>query len=151
MAHKSVLCAVQSCLHGLGNQLITENHSLGHGYTAGFVTNNCKQANAQLRMLTHKKLQHEQSANMTVEQMQTVGHSLDLPEGRSGDSCPRPEVHSCPRPQAEGRSELLAEDRSPHSFPRAGQGSAIPVTSKGYLFQLDSSFPVQSAVQCAVV
>ena len=45
-----------------------------------------------------------------------VGHSLDLPEGRSGDSRPRPEVHSCPRPQAEGRSELLAKDGSPHRY-----------------------------------
>jgi hypothetical protein len=34
-----------------------------------------------------------------------VGHSLDLPEGWSGDS----------RPEAEDESELLAEDESPHS------------------------------------
>ena len=57
-----------------------------------------------------------------------VGHSLDLPEGWSGDSRPRPEVHSRPRPEAEDESELLAEDESPHSIMRAGQGSAIPVT-----------------------
>ena len=30
--------------------------------------------------------------------MPAVGHFLDLPEGRSGYSRPRPEVHSCPRP-----------------------------------------------------
>ena len=34
-----------------------------------------------------------------------------------------------PQDFAEGRSELLAEEGSPHSFPRAGQGSAIPVIS----------------------
>ena len=46
-------------------------------------------------------------AGMMVLTVEAVGHSLDLPEGRS---------------------ELLAEDESPHSIMRAGQGSAIPVT-----------------------
>ena len=43
-----------------------------------------------------------------------MGHSLDLPEARNGDS-----------------------------FPRAGQGRAIPVTTKGHLFQLVNDVQVQ--------
>ena len=45
-------------------------------------------------------------------------------------TCPREGVGTLVRGQkfTKDRSELLAEDESPQSFPRAGQGSAIPVT-----------------------
>ena len=48
-----------------------------------------------------------------------VGHSLDLPSGRSGDSLPRPEVHSCPRqnPEADPSHEKQYSENG-HNWPR---------------------------------